>query len=219
MNINNLKFRLEQPKDYRAVENLTREAFWNNFVPGCDEHYLVHILRDADCFIKELDIVGSLDGEIAAHIMYSKAKIVAEDKSEYPVLTFGPVSVLPKYQRQGIGKAIIEYSKNIAKELGYNAIIIYGDPRVYSTAGFCAAEKYNIYTPDKTYMDALQACELTQGYLKDKNGSFVEDGVFHIDEKLAEEFDKGFEPKEKIKDLPSQKRFQEVNKLSRSIKE
>lgn len=217
MNTNKLKFRLEQPNDFREVEKLTREAFWNNFVPGCDEHYLVHILRDVDCFIKELDIIAELDGEIVANIMYSKAKIVCEDNSEYPVLTFGPVSVLPKYQRMGIGKAIIEHSKNKAKELGYSAILIYGDPRVYSKAGFGAAEKYNIYTPRNTYMDALQACELIEGSLEGLKGYFKEDRVFEIDELLAEEFDKGFEPKEKLEGLPSQLRFQEVNKLSKPI--
>ncbi len=217
MSIKELKFRLEQPKDHREVERLTREAFWNNFVPGCDEHYLVHILRGADCFINELDFVALINGKIVANIMYSNAKLVGEDKSEYPVITFGPVSVLPEYQRKGIGKAIIEHSKKIAREMGYKAILIYGDPKVYSNAGFKPAEKHNIYTPHKTYMDALQACELIEGSLNGVKGYFQEDKVFKIDERLAEEFDKGFEHKEKAEGLPSQKRFSEVNKMSRPI--
>ena len=217
MDLTKIKFRLEQQKDYRTVENLTREAFWNNFVPGCDEHYLAHILRDADCFIKELDFVAEINDKVVANIMYSEAKVIAEDKNEYPVITFGPVSVLPEYQRKGIGKAIIEHSKKRAKEMGYNAIIIYGDPAVYSNAGFKPAEKYGIYTPSKRYLDALQACELIDGSLNRIKGYFQEDKVFEIDKMLAEEFDKGFEHKQKTEGLPSQKRFSEVIKMSRPV--
>lgn len=217
MYLTKLKFRPEQPKDNRIVENLTREAFWNNFVPGCDEHYLAHILRDADCFIKELDFVAELDNKIVANIMYSKAKIVYEDGGEYSVITFGPVSVLPEYQRQGIGKRIIEHTLSLAKDMGYNAVIIYGDPKVYSGVGFRPAEKYNIYTPQRTYMDALQVYELVDGCLNEITGYFKEDDVFDIDLKAADEFDKLFKPKEKIEGLPSQKRFQEVEKMTKPI--
>lgn len=58
INLKNIEFRQEQPKDYRETETLVRDAFWNQFQPGCVEHYLMHIMRDADVFIPELDVVA-----------------------------------------------------------------------------------------------------------------------------------------------------------------
>lgn len=57
----NVDLRLERPSDYRAVEGLTREAFWNHHVPGCDEHYLLNIMRDCGAFIRELDTFAVID--------------------------------------------------------------------------------------------------------------------------------------------------------------
>lgn len=111
MNINKLKFRQEEPSDYRMVEELTREAFWNTHVPGCDEHYLVHIMRNSESFIKELDIVATIDEKIVGNIMYTKAKILGDDGKEHAVICFGPISVLPSFQGMGIGTMMIEYSK------------------------------------------------------------------------------------------------------------
>ena len=105
-----MTIRLEAEKDYRIVENLTREAFWNQYVPGCDEHYLVHMMRAHEDFIPELDFVLTLDGEIIGSIMYTRSKLVDENGNEKQILTFGPVSILPKYQRQGYGKMLIEHS-------------------------------------------------------------------------------------------------------------
>ena len=102
--------RLETPADYAAVEQITREAFWNHHVPGCDEHYLAHVLRQAECFLPELDFVAELDGTLAGNIMYTKAKIVGDDAEEYPVLSFGPISVLPEVQGRGIGGKLIRHT-------------------------------------------------------------------------------------------------------------
>ena len=64
MNKNNIIFRLEREEEYREVENLVRESFWNVYRPGCLEHYLLNQLRNADDFVTELDIVMELDGKI-----------------------------------------------------------------------------------------------------------------------------------------------------------
>ena len=64
-----IEIRLERPEDYRAIENLTREAFWNHHVPGCDEHYLAHVLRGSDCFLPELDFVAECSGQIVGNFM------------------------------------------------------------------------------------------------------------------------------------------------------
>ena len=103
---NTFRIRRETQEDYRRVEELTRRAFWNLYVPGCSEHYLAHILRDHADFIPELDLVAELEGSIIGNIMYTKASLTDEDGTEKPILTFGPISVLPEYQRQGCGKAL-----------------------------------------------------------------------------------------------------------------
>ncbi len=112
-----IKLRNENSSDYKIVEELTREAFWNHYVPGCDEHYLMHIIRDSEAFIKELDFVAEADGKIIGNIVYTKAKIVADDGTSQEVLSFGPLSVLPEFQGKGIGGMLVEHTKTIAKEL------------------------------------------------------------------------------------------------------
>lgn len=99
-----VNIRNEKESDYQAVEDMTRKAFYNLYVPGCIEHYLVHIMREHEDFIPELALVIERDGRVIANIMYTKAKLIDTDKNEKQVLTFGPISVLPEYQRQGYGK-------------------------------------------------------------------------------------------------------------------
>jgi Predicted acetyltransferase len=119
-----MTIRTETPADYAAVELLTREAFWNVHVPGCDEHYLVRIMRSAPEFLPALALVAERDGQIVGNIMYSKSAVVGDDGRRTETLTFGPLSVLPAYQRQGIGKALMAESFRIAEALGYPAVLI-----------------------------------------------------------------------------------------------
>ena len=79
--------RLEQPQDYREVENLTREAFWNVYRPGCTEHYVLNQYRNNTAFIPELDLVMEEDDRIIGHIMFSKAEITLTDGSTFPSWT------------------------------------------------------------------------------------------------------------------------------------
>lgn len=124
----NIQIRNEQPSDFRKVEELTREAFWNLYVPGCDEHYLVHVLRNHADFIPELDFVAIVDDKIVGNIMYTKAHLLDENNEKMEIISFGPVSVLPEYQRKGIGFALIQHSIKEAIKLGHKAIVIYGTP-------------------------------------------------------------------------------------------
>ncbi len=207
MNRKDVVLRNETVSDYRVVEELTREAFWNHHVPGCDEHYLLHIMREADSFIPELDVVAEVEGKIIGNIVYTKAKIIDDNGRLFDVITFGPISVLPVFQGQGIGSMLIEYTKEAAKKLGYRAILIYGDPDYYSRVGFAAAENYKIGTSDNMYAVALQTLELYPGALSGISGRFIEDEVYEIDEIAAKEFDKAFPPKALLSGLPSQVRF------------
>lgn len=212
----NIKLRNETPFDYRIVEDLTREAFWNHHVPGCDEHYLLHIMRNSDSFISELDFVAEIDGIIVGNIVYTKSKVIGDNGEFYDVITFGPLSVIPKYQGNGIGRMLIEHTIELAKELGYRAVIIYGDPSYYSKFGFVEAEKYDIRTPDNMYAVPLQALELYRGALSDCGGLFFEDPLYEVDELASQEFDRGFPKRDKLNGLPAQERFIQLVKMRRA---
>lgn len=207
--------RREQENDYQDVEVLTREAFWNHFSPGCDEHYLAHILRDAPAFVKELDYVAVCDGVVVGNIMYSEAHVLGDNGEKYPVLCFGPLSVLPEFQGRGIGSNLIEHTKEIAKSLGYRAILIYGDPEYYKRTGFVGAEMFLIGTSWNTYATPLLACELVEGALEECAGRFYEDAIFEMKKEQVEAFDKNFLPKEKVEGTKSQNRFAELIKMNR----
>lgn len=201
-----IDIRLEEKKDYRVVEEITREAFWNVYVPGATEHFLVHSLRKNENIIPELNFVALIDEEVVGHIFYSKAEIIFQETKE-PVLTFGPLSVNPKYQGKGIGKALIDYSKAKASELGYKAIVIYGNPMYYKKVGFKNASEYGISRPDGVYAKALLAMELFDGALDKISGSFFENiSSFEIKEVELQKYDSTFPLKEK-KHEPSQDEF------------
>ena len=127
----NLTIRNETEKDYTIVEEMTREAFWNLYVPGCDEHYLVHTMRSHEDFIPELDFVAEIDGKIVGNVMYTKARLIDEAGNEKPILTFGPLCVRLGYQRKGIGKELLRTSFEKALYIGYDAIVIFGNPGNY----------------------------------------------------------------------------------------
>lgn len=213
-----LRLRTETPADYRAVEELTREAFWNHFGPGCNEHYLAHLLRDEDCFIRELDFVAEAEGKIVGSIMYTEAVLAGDDQANYPVLTFGPLAVLPAFQGRGVGGALVEHTKQLAAKQGHHAILIYGDPAYYRRFGFVPAETFGIGSSDDFFADALQALELRPGALSGCAGRFVEAPAFDVDQKRADLFDRLFPPKEKCAGLPSQERFLQLVKMRRPRK-
>ena len=192
-----IDIRLEQKQDFRAVEELTREAFWDVYVPGCDEHLLIHNMRDDDMFIKQLDFVAEVDGEIVGHIAYAKGFVECSGGENKDVILFGPLSVLPKYQGKGIGTRLVRHSVEVAKSMGFTAILIYGDPKYYSRFGFVSTRKWEITTADGKYMNALMGLELVDGALTDCSGKFITSPVYEIDEKELEPFEKTFPHKEK----------------------
>ncbi|WP_051650965.1 GNAT family N-acetyltransferase [Lachnoclostridium phytofermentans] len=190
----------------REVEELTRKAFWNLNVPGCNEHYLVHIMRNHPDFIPELNFVLEENNMIIGNVMYTKAKLMDENGYEKQILTFGPVSVLPEYQRMGYGKLLLEYSFEKAKELGYDTIVIFGNPDNYVSRGFKSCKKYNVCIKNDYYPSAMLVKELREGSLEGKKWCYKESDVYDIDEKEVEKFDSAFEKMEK-KFKPSQEEF------------
>lgn len=192
----NINLRLETPEDYRSVEELTREAFWGTSHPDCDEHFLVHKLRQVPAFIPELDYVAEVDGRIVGNIMYSRAKVVDKTGKEHEVITFGPISVLPEYQGKGIGKALLKHTIAEARRLGYRAIVFFGHPDYYPRVGFRRAKEFNITTESGKNFDSFMAMPLYDGASDGITGRFYLDPVFECDPKEAREFDKSFPHKE-----------------------
>ena len=193
----NMMIRNQVESDYRTVEELTREAFWNYHAPGCDEHYLVHVLHQHEDYIPELDFVAEVEGKIVGNIIYTKAKLVDEDGNEKEILTFGPLSVLPEYQRNGIGKALLNHSFEKALELGYDTVVIFGHPGNYISAGFKSCKKYNICVGDNYFPTAMLVKELKPVDFGGKKWNFHESAAYEYKSEEAEAYDQLFEPKEK----------------------
>lgn len=205
-----LTLRLETPSDYRETENLTREAFWNVYAPGCMEHYLLHRLRHSPDFIPELDIVAVCGGQIVGNAVCVRSHIEGKDGKRREVLTLGPISVLPVFQRRGIGRRMIEYITDAAGRMGYGAILLCGDPLLYVRYGFGPAGKHGIMTSDGRTSPALMIYPINGAGLSDYSGRYFESPSYDIGIAQAEEFDLGFPAKEKLSDTPSQRRFKEL---------
>jgi len=202
----NLTIRKEEQEDYRTVEQLVREAFWNLYVPGCNEHFVLHNLRKSNDFVPELDFVAEKEGQIVGQIAYSRGIIECKQGEKKEVIGFGPLSVLPAFQKRGIGSALIIHTINLARDMGYPAICIYGDPRYYSRFGFRCGEKYEVKTADDKFAVALQILELKQGVLDNIAGRFVESAAFAVDETEFAQYDATFPIKEK-RETDSQREF------------
>lgn len=204
--------RKETPEDYRAVEQLTREAFWNVYMPGCMEHYYLHNMRGLPAFVPQLSQVALEGGQLVGHIAYQRARIALDEGGDREVLCFGPVSVLPARQRRGVGGALIAATLRQAREMGYKAVVILGDVCYYSRFGFHMAERHLIKNQDGLWAAALLALELTPGALDQAAGRFLEPAV-PMDEKGFNAFESTFSQKEKGSS-PTQARFQVLGTLA-----
>ena len=162
-----MNIRLEQTKDYREVENLTREAFWNVYRPGCTEHYVLNQYRTNPDFIPDLDFVMEEDNKIIGHVMFSKAEITQDDGTSYPSWTFGPISIHPDYKRKGYGLKLLKYAIEKAKEMGIGLLQMEGNIEFYKHAGFDLASKMKIHyhaEPRDSEVPYFLAQELIPGY-------------------------------------------------------
>ena len=207
--LENVIIRRETEADYRAVEELTREAFWNVYVPGASEHYYVHTMRSHPDFIPELAFVLELDGEIIGNIMYTKAWLEDESGNRREILSFGPICVAPKYQRMKLGKLLIEHSFAAAREMGYDVNINFGNPGNYMSRGFVSCKKKNVsFVQEGNFPTALLVCELVPGVLDGKKWMYIPSTAADCcdDTCAVEAFDATFPKKEK-EWRPSQEEF------------
>lgn len=206
MSEKNIIIRLEEKSDYRAVENLTREAFWNVYRPGCMEHYVLHCYRNDSAFVPELDFVMELDGELIGQVIYVRSEINCDDGRKIPIMTFGPISIAPAFKRQGYGKLLLDYSINQAEKFGAGALAITGNIDFYGKSGFVPAKTKKIRYADDPEADYFLIKELKQGFLNGISGTYKDPEGYFVCEKNPEAFEKyeaTFPAKQKLK-LPGQ---------------
>ena len=206
MNKNDCTIRLEKKEDYRAVENLVRESFWNVYRPGCSEHYVIHVLREDPAFVKELDFVMEQDGRLIGQNMFMRTIIEADDGRVIDVLTMGPICITPELKRQGCGKALLDYSLEKAAELGFGAVLFEGNIDFYGKSGFDYAGKFGIRyhdLPEDADSSFFLCKELVTGFLDGITGVYQTPQGYYVSDEEVDEFDRDFPFKEKLK-LPGQ---------------
>ncbi|MBQ3517455.1 MAG: N-acetyltransferase [Lachnospiraceae bacterium] len=206
MNKNDYIIRLETPADYAEVENLVRESFWNVYRPGCYEHYLLRCLRDDKDFVPELDFVMEKDGRIIGQNVFVRASIQADDGRDISIMTMGPICIANDLKRQGYGKILLDYTVEKAKEMGAGALCFEGNIDFYGKSGFTYASEFGLRyrgLPEDVDASFFLCKELIPGYLAGITGEYGPPAGYLIDEAKAEEFDKQYPYKEKLK-LPGQ---------------
>ena len=203
MDKENIVIRRERPEEYRTVEELVREAFWNVYRPGCLEHYVLRQLRNDPAFVPELDLVMEKDGVIIGQNMFMRAVIKADDGRDIPIMTMGPICVAPELKRQGYGKRLLDESLERAAALGCGALCFEGNILFYGKSGFTYARNFGIRyhgLPEGADASFFLCRELIPGYLAGVTGEYgPPEGYFCAErEKEAfEAYDATFPPKEK----------------------
>ena len=206
MNKNDCLIRLEKKEEYRQVESLVRESFWNVYRPGCLEHYVLHRLRSDPDFVPELDFVMEQNGTLIGQNVFMRAIIRADDGREIPIMTMGPICIAPERKRQGYGKILLDYSLEQASRLGCEALCFEGNIDFYGKSGFTYASEFGIRyhgLPEGADASFFLCRELIPGYLKGITGVYATPRAYFVDEAEAEAFDRAFPPREKLK-LPGQ---------------
>ena len=203
---NDCIIRLERTEEHRETETLVREAFWNVYRPGCLEHYVLNQLRNDEAFVPELNFVMEKDGRLIGQNMFMRAVIKADDGSDLPIMTMGPICITPELQGTGYGKILLDYSLEKAAELGCGALCFEGNINFYGKSGFTYASEFGIRyhgLPEGADASFFLCKELKKGYLDGISGEYTPPNGYFVDEAEAEEFDKQFPLKEKLK-LPTQ---------------
>ncbi|MEF2738541.1 MAG: N-acetyltransferase [Clostridia bacterium] len=201
MNKNNIIIRLERKEEYREVENLVRESFWNVYRPGCLEHFVLNQLRDNPDFIAELDYVMELNGKLIGQSVFMKAVIKADDGSDIPIVTMEPICITPELKRKEYGKVLLDYSLDQAAKMGFGAVCFEGNIDFYGKSGFTYAGEFGIRyhgLPEGEDASFFLCKELIPGYLDGITGEYGTPAGYFVDEAEADEFDKGFSYKEKL---------------------
>jgi len=202
--MNNIDYviRLERKDEQHEVEHLIRESFWNVYRPGCLEHYVIHQLRNDPSFVHELNFVMEQDGRLIGQNMFMRAVIRTDDGRTIPIMTMGPICIRKDLQRKGYGKILLDYTIAKAAEMGCGALCFEGNIHFYGKSGFTYAREYGLryHGLPKDADDSFFLCrELLPGYLDGVTGEYAPPQGYFVDEAEAEEFDRSFPPKVKLR--------------------
>jgi len=129
----NLKFtiRNERPSDIASIAYVTEEAFKTLEINNHTEQFIINALRAAGALT--ISLVAEMDGNVIGHIAFSPVTM-SDGTSDWYGL--GPVSVLPDYQRQGVGKALIEEGLSRLNDINAKGCCLVGHPDYYKKFGF-----------------------------------------------------------------------------------
>ncbi|HKJ66724.1 MAG TPA: N-acetyltransferase [bacterium] len=173
--------RTARESEYAQTEHITREAFWNQYKPGCEEHLILHNLRQSESYVPALDLVATRQSDIIGHCISTKASVLDPHQHTHEVVCVGPVSVLPAFQQQGVGAQLLQQSIITACASGFAGMILFGDPAYYHRFGFQNAAHYGITTKEGENFDAFMALELQENGLRAIHGRFYTDPAFEVD--------------------------------------
>lgn len=189
-----ITIRQEAEQDYKTVETITRNAFWNLYVPGANEHYLVHTMRNHKDYIPELSFVIEMDGNIVGSIHFTKAWIVTPENKDIQILHLGPVAIAPELHRQGLGKKLITHAIEQAMIRGDKAIVLGGFRYHYEPYGFMPSKKYNITMTDGLFYEGIMLLPLQDGALDEISGTLKLSECLYPKQEKLEIFDRMFPP-------------------------
>lgn len=194
-----IRIRNERPEDYRQTENTVREAFWNVYMPGCSEHLILHKFRNHKDYIEEISEIMTYDEKIIGQIMFSVSSLKNQKSGEERrACSFGPVSMLPEFQKHGLGEYLIKRGLDNAKNKGFEYVLIFGNPDYYRKFGFITASESNVFIKDQKdneVFDFVMIKKLSEDHDDLKRYGkwlYTESSGFETDEKELEEFDREF---------------------------
>lgn len=167
----NVSIRQEQNSDLPAIYNLVEKAFATMQESDHQEQFLIDKLHRSDSFIPELSLVAETnDGQLVGYILLTKVEIVS-GQEKTTSLAVAPLAVLPAYQNQGIGGALLKEAHTKAASLGYGTAVLLGHKDYYPRFGYCRAIEHGITFPFDVPSDFCQVIELLPGALDGVNGS------------------------------------------------
>jgi putative acetyltransferase len=125
--------RTERLADQAAVGEIHRLAFRRP-----NEAKLVEALRRSPGYIPKLSLIADRDGRVVGHILFTRVQITDANR-QTPTLSLAPMAVLPEYQRQGIGSALVRSGLEAARKLGHRHVVVLGHPEYYPRFSFVVA--------------------------------------------------------------------------------
>jgi len=175
----NITIQQESNSDHKIVFELIRAAFKEEKYSDQKEHFLVAHLRNSTAFIPALSLVAVVENKIVGHILLTKIKIKNQEDT-VDSLALAPVSVLPSFQKKGIGSQLITYAHQRAKDLGFKSIILVGHKDYYPRFGYQPLGQYGITLPFELPPENCFGIELVENALKAIEGVVEYPKAFYL---------------------------------------